>query len=117
MAKPETIDEYIAGFSEKVQDILQQIRRVIHEAAPDATEAISYAIPTFKLRGKNLIHFAAFKDHIGLYATPAGHAVFAEELSRYQSGKGSVQFPLSEPMPLELINHIVRFRVEQVMKI
>lgn len=117
MSKPETIDEYVSGFSEAVQAILQQVRQAIHQAAPNATEAISYAIPTFKLRDKNLIHFAAFNDHIGLYATPAGHAIFAEELSRYKSGKGSVQFPLDEPMPLDLIKRIVRFRVEQVMKL
>jgi uncharacterized protein YdhG (YjbR/CyaY superfamily) len=109
-SKPNTIDDYIAGFPADVQKILQQIRATIKKAAPDATEAISYAIPTFKLNG-NLIHFAAFKNHIGLYPTPVGIKEFEDELAAYEQGKGSVQFPLDKPMPLDLISRIVQFRV------
>ncbi len=91
---------------------MEQVRATIKTAAPDAEETIAYAIPTFKLKG-NLVHFAAFKNHIGFYATPTGHGEFAKELSVYQQGKGSVQFPLDQPMPLDLITKIVKFRVRQ----
>lgn len=111
-AKTNTIDEYIAGFPENVQEILQQIRMTIRKAAPDAVEAISYAMPTFKLNG-NLIHFAAFKNHIGLYPAPQGIEAFEKELSVYKGAKGSVQFPLDQPMPLALITKITKFRVKQ----
>lgn len=110
--KPSSIDEYITGFPENVQEILQQIRKTIQKAAPDAVEAISYAMPTFKLNG-NLIHFAAFKNHIGLYPAPQGIEAFKKELSVYKGAKGSVQFPLDKPMPLALITKIVKFRVTQ----
>ena len=109
-----TIDEYIAGYSDSVQAILQEIRRTIAEEVPGATEAIAYGIPTFKLRGKNLVHFGAYKSHIGFYPTPSGLDAFAEKLSVYASGKGSAQFPLDNPMPLALIREIVRFRVTQI---
>lgn len=109
---PQTIDAYIAGYPEEVQAILQQIRRTIHETAPEATEAISYGMPTFKLHG-NLVHFAAFKNHIGFYPVPSGMAAFQEELAAYKQGKGSVQFPLDKPMPLDLIRRIVEFRVQE----
>lgn len=109
-----TIDAYIAGYPENVQAILQEIRRVIAEEVPAATEAIAYGIPTFKLRGKNLVHFGAYKNHIGFYPTPSGLDAFAERLSVYASGKGSAQFPLDQPMPLDLIREIVRFRVTQI---
>lgn len=109
---PQTIDAYIAGFPEDVQAILQQVRRTIHEAAPEATEAISYQMPTFKLHG-NLVHFGAFKNHIGFYPVPSGMAAFEEELVAYKQGKGSVQFPLNKPMPLDLIRRIVEFRVQE----
>ena len=108
---PQTIDAYIAVFPEDVQAILQQVRRTIHEAAPEATEAISYQMPTFKLHG-NLVHFGAFKNHIGFYPVPSGMAAFEEELAAYKQGKGSVQFPLNKPMPLDLIRRIVEFRVQ-----
>lgn len=114
-AKPATIDEYIASFPPEVQAMLQEMRTVIQKAAPEAEEAISYAIPTFKLKGKNLVHFAAFKNHIGFYATPTGHEAFKKELSHYKQGKGSVQFPLNEPMPLEMVKRIVEFRVQELM--
>lgn len=109
---PQTIDAYIAGFPEEVQAILQQIRRTIHETAPEATEAISYGMPTFKLHG-NLVHFGAFKNHIGFYPVPSGMEAFKEELAAYKQGKGSVQFPLDKPMPLDLIRRIVEFRVQE----
>ncbi|MCA9866382.1 MAG: DUF1801 domain-containing protein [Anaerolineae bacterium] len=107
---PQTIDDYIARYPEDVQAILQQIRQTIHEAAPEATEAISYQMPTFKLHG-NLVHFAAFKNHIGFYPVPSGIKVFQDELSAYVQGKGSVQFPLNQPMPYDLISRIVKYRV------
>ena len=107
-----SIDEYINTFSPEVQEILQSIRQVIREAAPDAVEAISYQMPTFKLNG-NLVHFAAFKNHIGFYPVPSGIEAFKSEFSKYKTGKGSVQFRLSEPMPLDLIRKIVEFRVKE----
>ena len=109
---PQTIDEYIAGFPPDVQEVLQKIRKTIHEAAPDATEKISYQMPTFYLKG-NLVHFAAFKEHIGFYPVPTGIEKFKKELSVYKQGKGSVQFPLDQPMPYELITKIVKFRVKE----
>lgn len=111
-AKPASIDEYIAGFPKDIQTILEQVRTTIKKAAPDAEETISYAIPTFRLNG-NLVHFAAFKNHIGFYPAPTGSEAFKEELSVYKSGKGSVQFPLDQPMPLDLITRIVQFRVAE----
>ena len=109
---PTTIDEYIAGFPSDVQEILQKIRRTIHEAAPEAQEKISYQMPTFYLKG-NLVHFAAFKEHIGFYPVPTGIEKFKKELSVYKQGKGSVQFPLDQPMPYDLITRIVKFRVKE----
>lgn len=108
----QSIDEYIASFPKDVQAILQQIRATIQQAAPEADEAISYQMPTFKLHG-NLVHFAAYKQHIGLYPTPAGIEQFKEELANYKGAKGSVQFPLDQPMPLDLIRRITEFRVQE----
>ncbi|MBI5958035.1 MAG: DUF1801 domain-containing protein [Chloroflexi bacterium] len=105
-----SIDEYIAAFPEEIRTILQEIRETIQAAAPDATEKISYQMPTFDLKG-NLVHFGAFKNHIGFYPTPGGIEAFKEELARYQGAKGSIQFPLDEPMPLDLITRIVKLRV------
>jgi uncharacterized protein YdhG (YjbR/CyaY superfamily) len=110
--KPNTIDEYLAGFPKETQLILEQVRATIRETAPDAEEKISYGIPTFTWQGTSLVHFAAFKNHVGFYATPTGHEAFQEELSRYKQGKGSVQFPLEAPMPLDLIARIVEFRMK-----
>ena len=107
----QTIDDYIANYPAPVQAILQEIRHVIHGTAPDAVEAISYGIPTFKLRGKNMVHFGAFKSHIGFYPTPAGAEAFSADLAVYKQGKGSVQFPLDQPMPYDLIRRIVLFRM------
>jgi uncharacterized protein YdhG (YjbR/CyaY superfamily) len=107
-----TIDEYISDFSKEVQHILQKIRAIVKEAAPDAEEAIKYQIPTFVLSG-NLVHFAAFEKHIGLYPTPSGIEQFKDELSSYKSAKGSVKFPLGSPIPYGLIEKIVKFRVKE----
>lgn len=104
------IDEYIRQFPAEIQDILQEIRKIVRETAPEATEKISYQMPTFFMNG-NLVHFAAFKNHIGFYPTPTGTEQFKNELSVYKGAKGSVQFPLNQPMPYELIRKIVEFRV------
>ena len=109
---PKDIDEYIAGFPQDVQEILEKIRATIKKAAPDAEETISYQMPTFTLKG-NLVHFAAFKNHIGFYPTPTGTEQFQKELSVYKGGKGSVRFPLDQPIPFALITKIVRFRVKE----
>ncbi len=106
-----SIDDYIAGFPADIQAILEQIRATIAKLAPTAEEAIKYAIPTFVLNGRNLVHFAAFKNHIGFYPTPTGIESFQKDLSKYKQGKGSVQFPLDEPMPLALITKIVKFNM------
>lgn len=112
---PEDIDEYIAQFPSDVQKILQKIRKTIQKAAPDAAEAISYAIPTFKLNG-NLVHFAAYQNHVGLYPAPRGVAEFEVDLAPYEGGKGTARFPLNAPMPYELIARIVTFRVGKNME-
>ena len=110
---PKTIDEYIAGFPNDVQEILEKIRMTIRKAAPDAEETISYQIPTFTLKGKYLIYFAAYKKHIGLYPAPRGIEKFKKELSVYEGGKGTVRFPLDEPIPCALITKIVKFRIKK----
>lgn len=110
--KPVTIDEYIQTFPNEIREVLEKIRTTIQKAAPDAKEKISYSMPAFEQNGI-VVYFAAFKNHIGLYALPSGHKAFKEELSKYKSGKGSVQFPLNEPMPFDLITKIVKFRVEE----
>ena len=114
-SQPKDIDEYIAGFPADVQKKLKKIRATIRKAAPEAEEAIKYAIPTFVLNG-NLVHFAAFQNHIGFYPTPNGMEEFKEELSAYESGKGSAQFPLDEPVPYDLITRVVKYRVENQAK-
>ena len=110
-----SIDDYIATFPEDTQKILKEIRAVIKAAAPEAVEKISYQMPTFFMNG-NLVHFAAFKKHIGFYPTPSGIEAFQKELSVYEGAKGSVQFPLDKPMPLKLISRIVKFRVGENIK-
>ena len=109
---PSTIDEYIAGFPKDTQTLLQQVRTTIKKAAPKAEEAIKYAMPTFVLSG-NLVHFAAFRNHIGFYPAPTGIKEFEDALAGYKTGKGSVQFPIDKPMPLKLIERIVKRRVKQ----
>ena len=107
-----TIDEYIHLFPEDTQHILNELRRTIRDAAPEAEETINYQMPTFTLNG-NLVHFAAFKSHIGFYPTPTGIETFKDELARYKGAKGSVQFPIDEPLPLSLIRRIVEYRVKE----
>lgn len=109
---PQTIDEYIAGFPPDIQAILQQIRMTVRAAAPEAQETISYRMPTFTLHG-NLVHFAAFTNHIGFYPTPSGMEEFEQALAPYKGGKGSARFPLDQPIPYDLIDAIVRFRVAE----
>ena len=107
---PRNIDEYIAGFPPDVQELLEKVRLTIRTAAPDAEEKISYQIPTFTLKG-NLVHFAAYKNHIGFYPASSGIQAFKQELSIYEGFKGTVRFPLDKPIPFDLISEIVKFRV------
>lgn len=106
------IDDYIAGFPVDVQNILQQIRTTIKQAVPDAEETISYAMPAFKYNGI-LAYFAAFRNHIGFYALPSGNEAFKKELQHYKTGKGSIQFPLNKPIPIDLITRIVKRRANE----
>ena len=106
------MDGYIAAFPKNVRDILIKLRRVIRESAPNSAETISYGIPTFKLNG-NLVHFGAYKTHIGFYPTPSAIAAFKKELSRYKQTKGTVQFPIDKPIPFGLVKRIVRYRVKE----
>ena len=110
---PKNIDEYIALFPNDVQEILEKIRMTIRKAAPDAEETMSYQMPTFTLKGKYLVYFAAYKKHIGFYPAPIGNAEFTEDLSVYESGKGTVKFPFDKPIPFDLISRIVKFRVKK----
>ena len=111
-SKIETIDEYIRKFPENIQEIMQKLRKTISKSAPEAKEAISYQIPTFKLNG-NLVHFAAYKNHIGFYPSPSGIEAFKNELSKYEVSKGTIKFPLNAPIPFDLIKKIVEFRVRE----
>lgn len=113
--RAETIDQYIAAFPPAVKRILRAMRKVIQQAAPEATERISYRMPTFHLNG-NLVHFAAFKNHIGFFPTPSGVAAFEDELGDYVHAKGSIQFPLDEPIPYDLVRRITEYRVAEVQK-
>lgn len=110
-----SIDEYIKDFPPETQKKLEQIRTIIREAAPDAKERISYQMPAFTLNG-NLVYFAAFRNHIGFYPTPSGIEAFKDELKDYKNAKGSVQFPIDKPLPLDLISRIVKYRVEENLK-
>ncbi len=105
-----TVAQYIEQFPKEVQSRLHRIREIVVKNAPEATESISYGMPAYKTHGKVLIYFAAFKNHIGFYATPSGHSAFRKELADYKQGKGSVQFAMNEPLPVELISKIVIFR-------
>jgi uncharacterized protein YdhG (YjbR/CyaY superfamily) len=107
------IEEYINSASLETQEILKQILLTIRHAAPKAKESISYGMPAFSTDGKPLLYFAVFKKHIGFYATPTGHKKFADELSKYKQGRGSVQFPLDQPIPFDLIERITRYRVKE----
>lgn len=111
--KYKNIDGYIRTFPKNVQNILKKLRQEIKVLAPKAEEAIKYQMPTFVLNGKNLVHFAAWKNHIGFYPTPSATGKFQKELAKYKFAKGSIQFPINKPLPLELIKKIVRFRVKE----
>ena len=107
------VDNYIKTFPKEIQILLNQMRNTIKKNAPQAEESIAYNMPAYKTNGRPLVYFAGFKNHIGFYATPTGHKMFARELSEYKQGKGSVQFPINKPLPLDLIARIVKFRVEE----
>jgi len=108
----ETVDDYIAKFNQKVQKILKEIRQTNRDSAPNAKETISYQIPTYKLNG-NLVHFAAYENHIGFYPTPSALKEFKKELSQYDIGKGTIKLPIDEPIPIDLIKRLVKFRVNE----
>jgi uncharacterized protein YdhG (YjbR/CyaY superfamily) len=108
-----TIDEFIASFPKNVRDVLEELRRAIRESAPGAEETISYGIPTFDLNGKHLVHFSAYKSHVGFYPTSSGIEAFKKELSPFKTSKGTVKFPLGKPIPLDLVRRIVKFRVKE----
>ena len=111
-----SIDEYIGAFPPDIQKILTQIRQIIQKEAPNVEESIAYGMTAYKINGKPLVYFAVFKNHIGLYPTPQGIEFFNKELSKYKHAKGSVQFPINEPIPLDLINKIVKFRAQETHK-
>lgn len=113
--KNNVIDKYILLFPKETQLLLNQIRKTIKEVAPNAEETISYGIPTFKLQG-NLVHFAAYKNHIGFYPTPSGVQAFKSELTMYKQSKGAVQFPINKPIPFNLVKRIILFRVKENLK-
>jgi uncharacterized protein YdhG (YjbR/CyaY superfamily) len=115
ISKPTSIDEYITGFPKETQAALREIRAIVKKEAPEAEEVISYDMPTFRLKNQYLIHFAAFKKHIGLYPAPTANDDFSEALSGYKTGKGSVQLPLDKPMPAELIISILRFNKQRIL--
>lgn len=111
-----SVDDYIASFPQDVQEIMQQLRGAIRTAAPEAEEKISYQMPTFTLNGKYLVYFAGWKTHIAFYGAPRGDAEFTEDLSTYETGQGTLKFPLNEPIPFDLITKIVRFRAAENLK-
>lgn len=113
MTRHTTVDEYIQSFPSNVQKILTKVRKIIQKHAPEAEESIAYGMPAYKFNGKPLVYFAGYAKHIGFYATPTGHNAFAKELSQYKQGKGSVQFQLNKTIPYDLIERIVKFRVEE----
>lgn len=110
------VEKYILQFPEEVQYILRKVRTLVKDNAPEAEELITYGMPGYKTNKKPLVYFAAFKNHIGFYATPSGHSEFKDDLAKYKQGKGSVQFPLDQPMPYELMERIVKFRVVENMR-
>lgn len=109
-----TIDEYITEFPPETQRVLEELRKLIKSIAPEATETISYAIPTFDLNGKHLVHFAGYANHVGFYPTPNGMEAFADDLAPYKAGKGSVRFPLDKPLPEDLVRRVVEYRLSQL---
>jgi len=115
-AKAVTVEEYINQFPEETRKLLNQLRSVICKYAPDAKESISYVMPAYKLRKKPLVYFAGYENHIGFYATPNGHEAFSKEFANYKQGKGSVQFPLNEKLPVKLIAAVVKYRVKKIIE-
>ena len=111
--KSASIDDYIAGFPGKTQIMLEQVRSIIKKEAPGAEETISYAIPAFNLNKHNLVYFAGYKNHISLYPVPKGSATFEKEISKYKSGKGTMQFSLDKPLPIGVITKIVKYRLKE----
>lgn len=116
MSMQDPVDTYIEGFSGKTRERLELLRKVTKELSPDAVESISYGLIGYKRNGQPLVYYGGFAKHIGLYATPNGHEAFAEEFSTYKQGKGSVQLPLDQPLPVELIKRVVEYRIEQTEK-
>ncbi|MEZ5171986.1 MAG: DUF1801 domain-containing protein [Bacteroidia bacterium] len=116
MEQSKNVDNYISSQEKETAKRLNVLRKMVRELVPENAESISYGMPAYKYKGKPLIYFAAYKNHIGLYATPQGHEAFAKELSKYKQGKGSVQFPLNEELPLDLIRRIILFRKESLEK-
>lgn len=112
-ASADQIGTYVAGFDDPVGALLADLRARIRAALPESEEAIAYGMPTFRLRGRNVVHFAGWKTHIGLYPTPSGTEAFAAELAPYVHGKGSIRFPIDQPIPWDLIDRIVAFRAEE----
>jgi len=112
----ETIDEYIESFPENVQSVLEKLRATVQEAAPEAVESISYQMPTFKLKGRRLAYFSAWKNHIGFYSIPKGDEAFRKELSPYSGEKGSLRFPLDKPIPYDLVKKIISFRMREIQQ-
>lgn len=107
------VDQYILKFPKETQETLQKVQQLIKDTAPDAVETIAYGMPAYKTNGKPLVYFAGYKTHLGFYATPSGHKAFAEDLAKFKQGKGSVQFPLDQDIPFDLIRRMVAFRVEE----
>lgn len=114
--KNKKVDEYLDKYSGHLKEILKEVRKTIHSSIPESEETISYGMPAYKLNGEILVYFAGYKNHIGFYATPSGHKKFEKELSKYKGGKGSVQFPLNEEIPFDLIQKIVTFRKIETQK-
>ncbi|MBA2500847.1 MAG: DUF1801 domain-containing protein [Chitinophagaceae bacterium] len=114
--KSANIDEYIAGFPKEIQMVLEQVRSIIKKEAPGAEETISYAIPAFNLHKHNLIYFAGYKNHISLYPVPKGTETFTKEISKYKSGKGTMQFPLDKPLPVSLVTKIIKYSIKENIK-
>ena len=114
MNSAKTVDEYIQGYEGEVRSRLETMRKIVREAAPTADESIAYGMPAYKLGSKPLVYFGGFKNHVGFYATPNGHEAFAEDFSKYKQGKGSVQFPNNQPLPVDLIKRVINYRKEQL---
>ena len=116
MKSYETVEEYIGSFPTEIQITLEQLRKAIKSNAPDAIESMSYGMPGYKLNNKPLVYFGGFKKHIGFFPTPNGIKTFEKELSKYKTSKGTAQFPLDQPLPMNLITQIIKYRVSEALK-